>query len=175
MQALSKGLKHSPLVPTSVALCNVLHPVERCVLTVIENETSNNYRWLLLFRYLLRALEVATWRYMIKGRSGRFLVSEQGPSFLWHVRFHPAKLLHFSTCEANKSPSLKGRALILVAPQRFSVEYSLHIDTKYHQTWNISLHFLSRFTKNENYIVKLPYVENAINFCIKQFWIWYLE
>jgi hypothetical protein len=89
MQALITSLQHSPLVPTSVALSNVFHAVQRRVLTVVENEASYNYRWWLWwFLPLFSALKVATGRYRIKGRPGGFWVSEQRPSFLWRVKFH---------------------------------------------------------------------------------------
>jgi hypothetical protein len=81
MQALSTALQHSPLVPLPFLLCNVFHAVQRRVFAVVENETPNNYRWLLWFLPLFSALKVATCRYTIKGRSGGSLVSEERPSF----------------------------------------------------------------------------------------------
>ena len=59
-QALSTPLKHSPLIPMSVALSNIFHAMERRVFAIVENEASNNYRLWLLSLPLLRALKVAT-------------------------------------------------------------------------------------------------------------------
>jgi hypothetical protein len=43
---------HSPLVPTSVALCNILHAMQGAVLAIVENESSDNDGLLLLFLFL---------------------------------------------------------------------------------------------------------------------------
>lgn len=140
MQALSTALQHSPLVPTSVTLSNVFHAVQRRVLAVVENEASNNQRWwlwLLWFLRLFSALKVATCRYTIKGRSGGFLVSEQRPSYLWHVRFHLAqRLLAQDFLQLVKSKNSKLCRPVpkpCCHPKIFSVDYTLHIDMKYRQ------------------------------------------
>jgi hypothetical protein len=140
MQVLSTTLQHSPLVPTSVALSDVLHAVERRVLAVVENEASNNYRWwlwLLWFLPLFNALKVAKCRYTIKGPSGGFLVSEQGPSFLWRVRFHLAQwlLAHnvLQLVESKNSKPCRPIPNTCCHPEILSVDYTLHIEKKYPQ------------------------------------------
>jgi hypothetical protein len=146
MQALSTPLQHSPLVPTSVALSNIFHAVQRRVLTVVENETSYNYRlwlwllwlWLLLwFLPLFSALKVATCRYTIKGRPGGFWVSEQRPSFLWRVRFHLAQwLLTYNILQIVESKNAKSCRPIpnpCCHPETFSGDCTLPIVMKYPQ------------------------------------------
>lgn len=137
-QALSTALQHSPLVPTSVALSNVFHAVQRRVLAVVGNEASNNYRlWLLWFLPLFSALKVATCRYKIKGRSGGFLVSEQRPSYLWRVRFHLVQwlLTHniLQLVESKNSKPCRPIPNSCCHPEIFGVDYTLHMDTKYPQ------------------------------------------
>jgi hypothetical protein len=164
MPALSTPLQHSPLVPTSVALSNVFHPVQRRVLAVVENKASCNYRWwlrLLWFLPLFSALKVATCRYTIKGCPGGFWVSEQRPSFLWRFRFHLAQwLLTYNILQIVESKNAKTCRPIpnpCCHPETFSGDYTLHVDIKYPQKWKINLYILLYFTKNKNYTVKLPY------------------
>jgi hypothetical protein len=131
--------------------------MERCVLAVIKNKTSNNDRLLLLFQCLSRTLEVATWQYTIQGRSGRFLVSEKRPSFLWHIWSHPAQWLFlqcFSICGTNETPNLTGQSLILVVTQRYSVLITFFIQTQNTLRTEISVYiFISqkRITILPNY------------------------